>query len=126
MILFDTSVLVDCLSGSRRSLPNLVHALESGERMILCALVAYEWLRGPRTGAELDAQEALFPCALAIPFEAADAQIAARLYTAVRRARSREADIAIAACAIRREAELWTLNTTDFSDIPGLRLFTAD
>jgi predicted nucleic acid-binding protein len=31
-------------------------------------------------------------------------------------------DLAIAACAIRREAELWTLNGADFKDIPGLRL----
>jgi len=34
----------------------------------------------------------------------------------------READIAIAACAIVREAELWTLNRADFRDIPNLRL----
>lgn len=31
-------------------------------------------------------------------------------------------DIAIAACAIVRDAELWTLNPADFRDIPGLRL----
>ena len=38
---------------------------------------------------------------------------------------SREIDIAIAACAIRHEAALWTLNTADFADIPGLRLYQA-
>jgi predicted nucleic acid-binding protein len=32
-------------------------------------------------------------------------------------------DLAIAACAIAREAELWTLNPADFEDIPGLRLY---
>jgi predicted nucleic acid-binding protein len=46
----------------------------------------------------------------------------AELYRTVPRARSREVDLAIAACAIRREAELWTLNRADFADIPRLRL----
>ncbi len=31
-------------------------------------------------------------------------------------------DLAIAACTIVREAGLWTLNTADFEDIPGLEL----
>jgi predicted nucleic acid-binding protein len=36
----------------------------------------------------------------------------------------REVDIAIGACAITYEAQLWTLNTADFKDIPGLRLYS--
>jgi predicted nucleic acid-binding protein len=32
-------------------------------------------------------------------------------------------DLAIAACAIVRDAELWALNPTDFKDVPGLRLY---
>ena len=67
-------------------------------------------------------QEFFFPAEAAAPFEAADAMTAASLYRTVRRARQREIDLAIAACAIRREAQLWTLNVRDFSDIPGLRL----
>ena len=99
--------------------------MDRGERVLLCAIVAYEWLRGPRTTSELAAQEALFPSETALSFEVADARIAAGLYRSLRRARSREADIAIAACAIRHEAALWTLNPADFDDIPGLNLFTA-
>ena len=30
--------------------------------------------------------------------------------------------LAIAACAIEHDAVLWTANTKDFDDIPGLRL----
>ena len=37
-----------------------------------------------------------------------------------------EMDLAIAACAIVREAALWTLNPGDFKDIPGLRLAKLD
>jgi predicted nucleic acid-binding protein len=122
VILLDTSVLVDCLTGPRRSLPLLVRAFEQGEQVILCTIVLYEWLRGPRTPAELAAQESLFPAESAVPFEPADAQRSAQLYQSLKRPRTREADIAIAATALRREAELWTLNPADFSDIPGLRL----
>jgi predicted nucleic acid-binding protein len=90
--------------------------------MLLTSITLYEWLRGPRTEEELAAQESLFPAASAVAFGAEDARLAARLYRSVRRPRDREADIAIAACAIRHDAELWTLNVADFKDIPGLRL----
>ncbi len=45
---------------------------------------------------------------------------AAELYREVPRARGRERDLAIAACALGSEARLWTLNAADFRDIPGL------
>ena len=57
------------------------------------------------------------------PFGAVEARTAADLYRVVRRARGRDTDIAIAACALVAEAQLWTLNEKDFSDIPGLRLY---
>ena len=71
---------------------------------------------------ELSSQEALFPSDEAMPFGVAEAAMAARLYQQVRRARSREIDLAIAACAMVREIPLWTLNRGDFKDIPGLTL----
>jgi predicted nucleic acid-binding protein len=121
--LFDTSVLVDALAGPRRSNAALMSVLAGGEKLLLCTMVLYEWLRGPRSPAELAVQESLFPSEGALRFEAEDARLAANLYNLVRRARSREADIAIAACAIRNEALLWTLNRADFADIPGIRLY---
>jgi predicted nucleic acid-binding protein len=84
--------------------------------------VLYEWLRGPRLPPELALQEVMFPSEAALPFESVDARISAELYRSVSRARSREIDIAIAACAIRRDAELWTVNRAGFADIPRLRL----
>jgi predicted nucleic acid-binding protein len=59
-----------------------------------------------------------------VPFGVPEAAVAAKLYRQVRKARDREIDIAIAACAITREAALWTLNRGDFADIPGLILAT--
>lgn len=90
--------------------------------MALPAIVLYEWLRGPRLKEELQAQEELFPMDQALPFGAAEAVIAAGLYGKVRSPRGREIDLAIAATAIAREAAIWTLNDSDFRDIPGLKL----
>jgi len=118
----DTSVLVASLTGQRRSAPALRRAIERGERILVPSLVMYEWLRGPRLPEEVATQEALFPSEAAVPFGAPEAALSAKLYRSLRRPRGREIDLAIAACAIRREAELWTLNSADFKDIPGLRL----
>lgn len=125
MILLDTSLLIDALTGPRRSGPALRRAFDRGEEICLAALVAYEWLRGPRTTAEREAADALFPPASALVFGPEEAAVSAKLYRSVSRPRGREVHLAIAACAIVREAELWTLNPTDFKDIPGLRLYHA-
>ena len=122
MIHLDTSALIDALTGGRRSAPALRRYIDRGERVQMSALVLYEWLRGPRRQDELEAQELLFPRATAIAFGAVEADRAAKLYTTVRRARGREIDVAIAACALVHGASLWTLNRDDFADIPGLAL----
>ena len=96
--------------------------IASGERLAVPTLVLYEWWRGPRQPQELTAQEALFPAEAALPFAVEQAEVAARLYREVRRARARSVDFAIAAHAISRDAGLWTLNPGDFRDIPDLQL----
>ena len=123
MIVIDTSVIIDSLSGPKRSAAALRSVIEQGERLLIPSLVLYEWLRGPRLAEELTAQEALFPRASALPFGASEASLSARLYQSVGRPRGREIDLAIAASAIVKEAALWTLNAADFRDIPGLRLW---
>ena len=85
-------------------------------------LVLYEWLRGPRIPQEIATVEALFPSEASITFGPREAALSAELYRSVPRARGREIDIAIAAGAILRGAEVWTLNVADFEDIPGIRL----
>jgi predicted nucleic acid-binding protein len=123
VIVLDTSVLVDSLTGEKRSAPALRRVFERGERVVVPALVYYEWLRGPRLPQELALAERLFPRESAIVFGPAESALSAKRYGSVRRPRGREMDLAIAACAIAREAELWTLNPADFRDIPGLRLY---
>ena len=122
MIHLDTSVLVDVLTGPKRSAGRLRALIEHGERIGMSTLVLYEWRRGPRTREELRAQEALFPSGEAVPFETREAELAADAYRKMRRPRGREIDLAIAACVIAHGAALWTLNRADFADITGLGL----
>ncbi len=118
----DTSALVDALTGPRRSLDKLITLTDQGHRMMLSTIVLYEWLRGPRTRAELAGQEELFPQDAAVAFGTGEAALASRLYKQVSRARGREIDLAVAACAIANGAAIWTLNPRDFRDVPDVRL----
>src|SRR2546422_3153180 len=124
VILLDTSVLVDALTGRRHSSTALGGAIRQGERLGLSALVLYEWLRGPRNEAELQDQEALLPASAAFPFGASEAVIAAGLYRRVARARQRERDLAIAAAAPPPGALLGALEPPGFPGNPGLPLYT--
>jgi len=119
----DTSVLVDALSGRRDSLPLLERTIAAGHVLGASTLVLYEWFRGPRTEDELADQEAVLPAAVAREFGPAEAARAARMYRSLKRARGRDMDIAIAACAVEHRARLWTLNPDDFRDLPGLELY---
>lgn len=118
----DTSALVDALTGPRRSLETLIALTDQGHRLAISTIVLYEWLRGPRSRADLAAQEALFPSDSAFAFGPAEAAIAARIYKLVGRSHGREVDLAVAACALAGGAAVWTLNPADFRDVPGLRL----
>lgn len=51
-----------------------------------------------------------------------EAELAAELYKRLKRARGREAELAMASCAVTNGASLWSLNPEDFHDIPRLQL----
>ncbi len=118
----DTSALVGAFAGSRPEIERLTGLLSGEHRLTLSTIALYEWLRGPRTAAELDVQAGLVPPESVCTFGSEEAAVAARLYQSVRRPRGRDLDLAIAACALAHNAVLWTLNRKDFDDIPGLRL----
>ena len=123
MIVVDTSVLIEALGAGGSLRTAFRSTLADGYRVALPTLVLYEWLRGPRLAEELDLQEAILPASEALPFGPAEARTAAELFRALGRARGREIDLAIAACAIAWSGSLWTLNTDDFGDVPGLELW---
>ena len=119
----DTSVLVDALTGPRRSFRALERTVAAGHVIGMSALVLYEWRRGPRTAGEIDAQESLWPAVEARAFGSAEAERAAEMYRLAKRPRGRDMDIAIAACAVQHRARLWTLNPNDFRDLPSVELY---
>jgi predicted nucleic acid-binding protein len=122
MIVLDTSALVDALVGPAHSAPRLRALVDRGESPVITSIVLYEWLRGPRSPKELAVQEEIFPAAIALPFGPEEARLAARFYRTLPHARARANDLAIAASAIVHSAPLWTLNPSDFRDVPGLTL----
>ncbi len=119
----DTAVLVDAFTGARHSLPAVRTATARGDSLTFSTIVLYEWLRGPRTASETSAVAAFFADDLVVAFGRGEAERAAALYRRVKGARQRQADLAIAACAIEQGASLWTLNHDDFDDLPGLILY---
>lgn len=125
MILLDTSVLIEAFAVDGDVRERLRGAIEEGHRIVVPTLVLYEWLRGPRTSAELEAQGVLFPSDQAIPFGPPEAAKAAELYRSVPKPRGREIDLAIAACALTWNASLWTLNVADFKDVPGVKVWAG-
>lgn len=122
MTFLDTSALVESLTTEGDTYPLLERLFARELRVAISTLVLFEWKRGPRRPPELAAQEKLFPSADTVPFGPAEADIAARIYRQLGRARGREMDITIAATAIAHGASLWTLNPKDFADIPDLKL----
>ena len=98
---------------------------ERGDRFAISSIVLSEWLRGPRTPEQLTITSAFFPDQRVIVFDASAARLAARLYSGLSRGRTRQGDIAIAACALDHGAALWTLNAADFDDFPGLQLYSV-
>ena len=123
LIHLDTSVLVDAFTGSRRALAHVASATSAGHVIAFCALVQYEWLRGPRASGEDEAVRRFFGDDAIVAFGSREAETAAALYPRVKRARQRQADLAIAACALECNAQLWTLHEPDFADVPGLNLY---
>ncbi len=123
LIHLDTSVLIDAFTGRRRSMMALRSATAARDVTAFCAIVSYEWLRGPRSEVERKAVAEFFAADVVASFGAREAERAATLYRHVKSPRQRQADLAIAACAIEHGARLWTLNRADFDDVPELALF---
>lgn len=119
----DTSVMVEAFLPNGAAVERLRVVARRGDRPTFSTIALFEWLRGPRTAVELELRRVMFPDETILPFGVGEADRAAVLYRTLKKARRREADIAIAACAIEHDAQLWTLNPNDFADIPGLTLY---
>jgi predicted nucleic acid-binding protein len=118
----DTSVLIAALTADRPLAKSFRDEIAGGTRMVVSALVVFEYVRGPRSDAETREFRQLFTDVDRVAFGDLEAAAAAALYRVLERPRGREMDICIAASAITHGARLWSINAKDFADIPGLRL----
>ena len=91
----------------------------------MSAVAFYEFSRGPRTPTQLARAEVFLGEDGVVPLTGEIARRAADLFRRLGRPRRRANDVAIAATAMARGAELWTRNARDFRDIPGLTVRTA-
>ena len=119
----DTSILIEALAPTDQDL--LDKAIIRHDKLVVSTLVLYEWFRRPRSREQRETFDMLFPADRIVVFGSDEALRAAQLYRDAKRARTREIDIAIAACALEHNAVLWTLNEGDFRDIPSLRLYST-
>ena len=113
MIHLDTNYLVGLpVKGSVAAL-ELDGWLATGESLAASAIAWTEFLNGPVTPLEISRVEAILQSRI-IPFGQAEAALAAELFNRTGRRRGSRFDCLIAATAIRAQAQVATLNQSDF------------
>ncbi len=123
MICLDANFLIGGVSEARPESRQLFAWLKAGETFCTPAPAWYEFLCGPVSPAQVHTMLAFLTKGI-IPFETTQAQIAARLFNAVKRSRRLRVDAMIAATAISQNAQLATMNVEDFKHFAphGLKL----
>lgn len=126
MIQLDTSFLIRALVAGSAEDVRLRSWLLRGERLAVSAIAWAEFCCGPLP--ERASEFALALLGEAVPLTAADAEVAARLFTRSGRRRGTLADCMIAAVAVRCDARLATSNPRDFERLrpAGLQLATEE
>lgn len=122
MICLDTNYLIRALVPDTPEAARLVEWNANGELLLASAVVWYEFVCGP-----VDAQQIAIIRTLLheiVPFDAAQAREAARLFHSGGRRRSSRVDAMVAAAATSRQAPLATGNLADFRPFvdSGLKL----
>ncbi|MEP6821816.1 MAG: PIN domain-containing protein [Chthoniobacterales bacterium] len=113
MICLDTNYLIGGISEGRPESAHLQTWFEAGERFFTAAPAWYEFLCGPVTEEQVATMQAFLGAGI-LSFDPEQAEIAARLFNAVKRPRRLRVDAMIAATAIAAGGRLATLNTEDF------------
>lgn len=98
--------------------------LEAGDDLAVSAITWSEFLNGPVTSAQRALVEQLIGGRVAA-FDATSAQLSSHLFNATGRKRSLRFDCLIAACAMRHDARLATLNVADFQTFVPMGLIMA-
>lgn len=124
MIHLDTNYLIGLLvKGSPESAP-VDGWLAAGQRLATSAIAWTEFLNGPVTPIEATQVEAVIGGRI-IPFGQPEAVLAADLFNQTGRRRGSRFDCLIAATAVLAQAEVATVNQTDFTPFQALGLKLA-
>ena len=125
MIHLDTNYLIGLLVKGSPQAAEVDGWLASGEPLAASAVAWTEFLNGPVTALEVVQTESVLESRI-VPFGAAEARLAAELFNNTGRRRGSRFDCLIAATAILAQADLATVNHSDFKVfVPhGLKLAT--
>jgi predicted nucleic acid-binding protein len=118
----DTDFLVKAVSAAGPERERLLGLVDEETPIGMSAIAWYEFARGPRTPEQLALAGAVIDEEDVVPFDASASQVAADIFRELGSPRRRANDIAIGTAAAAAGATLWTLNSDDFADIPGLEL----
>lgn len=126
MIHLDTNYLIGLLVKGSATALEVDGWLAAGESLAASAIAWTEFLNGPVTPREVSRAEAVLQSRI-IPFGQGEAALAAELFNQTGRRRGSRFDCLIAATAIRAQAEVATINLSDFKVfLPhGLKLVAA-
>ena len=113
MIHLDTNYLIGLLVKGSAAALEVDGWLAAGESLAASAIAWTEFLNGPVTPLEVSRAEVVLQSRI-IPFGQAEAALAAELFNNTGRRRGSRFDCLIAATAIRAQAQVATINQTDF------------
>jgi predicted nucleic acid-binding protein len=126
MIHLDTNYLIGLLVRSSTQALEVDAWLAAGQPLAASAIAWTEFLNGPVTHLEVSRAEAVLQSNI-IPFGRSEAVLAAELFNKTGRRRGSRFDCLVAATAIATQAEVATMNQTDFQAFVahGLKLAVA-
>ena len=113
MIHLDTNYLIGLLVRGSARAADVDKRLAAGESMATSAVAWSEFLNGPVTSVEISRVEAVIQSRI-VPFGIPEAVLAADLFNKTGRRRGSRFDCLIAATAILANAQIATVNQSDF------------
>jgi len=113
MIHLDTNYLIGLLVRGSAPAADVDKRLAAGESMATSAVAWSEFLNGPVTSVEISRVEAVIQSRI-VPFGIPEAVLAADLFNKTGRRRGSRFDCLIAATAILANAQIATVNQSDF------------
>lgn len=124
VIVLDTCILLDFLTGHNKSVAAQVEQLLLNARVAVSVVSVFELLRGVESEKHLAQRKDLTGLCTVLDLTPPISQRAAEIYTYLKKKGSliHMEDILIAATALHWRYPLMTSNTKDFARIPGLRL----